>query len=157
MRMQKGRLTQDAMARALSRELERHIPPSSVGRWEAGTKLAGADVYRAYIVISGAALPNDVGGRDVRSMPPLRVATIEQRLARMERLQGLPPPSDEPLPEDLVSTDEAAAHVGRSRQTIHNWIKAGTIRSFPMGRKKRVPLSDVIAEAARLDGLQKRS
>ena len=157
MRGQKGRLTQEAMAQALTRELGRHIPSSSVGRWEAGTKLPGADIYRAYVVVTGASLPTDLGGQDVRAMPSVRVASMEQRIARMERLQGLPPPTDEPLPDDLVSTDEAAQATGRSRQTIHNWINAGTIRAYSMGRKKRVSYSDALAEAARLDRLQNRS
>src|SRR5262249_33476651 len=54
------RLTQKDMARELSRELGRHIPESSVARWENGHKLAGADVYRAYIYLTAAARPSDV-------------------------------------------------------------------------------------------------
>lgn len=150
-------MTQVEFARALGRELQRHIPESSVGRWEAGAKLPGADVYRACIIVSGAALPTDVGGRDVRGMPRQYLQGLEQRVARMERDLGLSLPSDEPLPDDLVSTDEAARATGRSRQTMHNWIKAGTIRAYPQGRKMRVSLTDALAEAARLDGQQKRS
>ena len=148
----KALLTQSEMATALTRELSRGIPASSVARWESGHKLAGSDVYRSYIIISGAALPTAIGGVDPRAVPGQRLAQMEQRLALLERGRGQPPPAIVPGTDDLISTDDAATLVGRSRQTIHNWIADGKVRIVRQGRKVKVSRIDALSEKQRLDG-----
>ena len=131
-----ARLTQKDMAVALSRELGRNIPESSVARWENGHKLAGADVYRAYMQLTAAAHPTDVDER-------LLWRQMESRVARLERASGLPT-LDLPR-DDLLTLAEAARLIKVSRQTIHNWIKAGKVRFSTQGRRLLVSRADILA------------
>lgn len=146
MRSRLAKTTQADIAEALSQELGRRIPESSVSRWEAGKKLPGADVYRAYIQLSGSALPRDVGGKDERTLPVQRLQTIEARVARLERERGLGPPDGQIPLDDLMTVGDAAKLIDVSRQTIHNRIRAGKIRST-QGSKRGVLVSrlDVLA------------
>jgi excisionase family DNA binding protein len=140
-----ARLTQAEMARALGRELARRIPESSVARWESGVKLPGADVYRAYVNLSGSARPTDLGGIDERAMPGQRLQALEARLRLLERDAGRPVPNQPIAPEDLASTTEAAQLAGVTRQTVHDWVRARRVRSERMGRRVLVSRSDIIA------------
>src|SRR5262245_57091261 len=145
MRTRKGNLTQDEIAKALARELRRAIPVSSVSRWESGVKLAGGDVYRAYIVITGAALPTDLGV-DPRSVPLQRLQLLERRLAQHEKALGLPLPGEPPEASDLIEVSEAVELAGVTRQGIHYWIRQGRVRFVRVGaRRTLVSRSDVLA------------
>ncbi len=140
-----ARLTQLQMAAALSRELGRRIPESSVNRWEKGAIGASAEVYRAYMNISGAARPSDIGGQDERLFPGRRVSQLETRLAELERRQGIAPSGEF---DDAIKTADAMALTGVSRQAIHNWVRKGKVRSSRQGRLLVVSRSDVEALAA---------
>lgn len=140
-----AKLTQAAMAATLGRELSRRIPESSVARWESGVKLPGADVYRAYVVISGSARPGDIGGSDPRSVPSQRLADLEARLRTLEHSAGLASAGEPISPDDRISTTEAGGLAGVSRQTVHDWIAAGKVRSEQMGRRTLVSRSDILA------------
>jgi len=147
MRDRSAKLTQREMSQRLSAELGRRIPDSSVSRWENGTKLAGADVYRAYLVIAGLPLPRDVRGQDPRALPNHRLADIEAQLQELRRSvfpAAARPGAYIPL-DDLATVMVAARERGRSRQTIHNWILKGEIRWAEQGRRVLVSLSDVLA------------
>ena len=138
------RLTQAGMADALGRELGRNIPESSVARWESGHKLAGADVYRAYIDITAAARPTDVGGVDERAALYPRVQRLDSRVARLEQALALATPALELTGENLLTVAEAAKLAQVSRQTVHNWVKAGTVRFVTQGRRLLVSRADVL-------------
>jgi excisionase family DNA binding protein len=49
----------------------------------------------------------------------------------------------------LLTTDEVAAHLGVTRRTVHNWIKAGELACSQFGEGKgatyRIDLKDVEA------------
>jgi len=139
------RLTQAGMAAALGRELRRNIPETSVARWESGFKLAGADVYKAYIHITASSRPTDVGAVDERAFLRQRVQTLESRLVRLERAAELATPTLELAGEDLWTVAEAAKEVQVSRQTIHNWVKAAKVRFLTQGRRLLVSRADVLA------------
>src|SRR5215813_689890 len=141
------RLTQKDMARELSRELGRHIPESSVARWENGFKMAGGDVYRAYIYLTAASRPTDVGGVDERLMPRQELDSLKLRVTLMERAMQLASPSLDLVKEELWTVAEAAREVHVSRQTIHNWIKAQKVRYTTQGRRLLVSAADVTAMA----------
>jgi len=151
MRDHAARLTQREMAYRLALELGRTVPDTSVSRWEKGTKLAGADVYRAYIVIAGVPLPTASGAADRRAMPEQRVSDLERRVRELE-LSKVPSnrPEGEIALNDLARIAVAAEHVGRTRQTIHNWIAKGVIRRTSQGRRILVSLADVIGYDAQL-------
>lgn len=137
-----ARLTLRQMAEALGRELHRRIPESSAARWESGVKMPGADVYRAYITISGAARPFDVGGRDERTIPADRLAEIDRRLRQVERERGIKPSGEF---DDPISSTEAARMAGVSRQAIHNWVGEGAIRASHQGTRLLVSRADIMA------------
>ncbi len=137
-----ARLTLRQMAEALGRELHRRIPESSAARWESGVKMPGADVYRAYITISGAARPFDVGGRDERAIPAGRLAEIDRRLREIERERGIKPSGDV---ADPISSTQAARLAGVSRQSVHNWVGEGSVRAVHQGTRLYVSQADVLA------------
>lgn len=142
-------MTQQQMAAALSVELHRNVPYSSVSRWEKGTKEAGGAVVLAYIAISGASRPSDVGGEDVRLFPELRLQRISDRLRRVERLVGDSASSDGFA--DGITTAEAVELSGKALQTIHNWVKAGWVRAEVKSHGKRrtmVSRADIMAQVA---------
>lgn len=141
-----ARLTLRQMAEALGRELHRRIPESSAARWESGVKMPGADVYRAYVTISGAARPFDVGGRDERNLPARWRAEFDRRLRQVELGQGVVPTGEF---DDPISSTQAARLVGVSRQSVHNWVAEGSVRSVRQGTRLFVSRSDVLARAHR--------
>jgi len=141
------RLTQKDMAKALSQELERHIPESSVARWENGFKLAGGDVYRAYIYLTAAARPTDIGGVDERAALQPRVQRLDSRVTRLEQALALATPALDLADEDLLTVLEASKLLRVSRQTIHNWVRAAKVRHTTQGRRLLVARSDVVAVA----------
>lgn len=54
-----------------------------------------------------------------------------------------PPPSDDPLPEDLASPRDAAAKFGVPTRTITLAIERGALRYWGLGSHKRVSLAEV--------------
>lgn len=142
-------LSQQDMAHALSAELHRHVPPSSVARWEKGIKEAGGTVLLAYITVSGAARPTDVEGRDLRLLPEQRLRQVEDRLRRMEQLPDASPAGL----VDPISATEAMDLAGVRRQTIHNWVQSGKVRGQFSDRHKRRLMVERADVVARLDGL----
>jgi len=141
------RLTQAGMAAILGRELRRSIPETSIARWESGFKLAGADVYRAYIDITAAARPSDVGGTDERALLRQRVQRLESRTVQLERALEMATPSLSLTNEELWTVAEAAREVHVSRQTVHNWVRAAKVRYVTQGRRLLVSRADVVAMA----------
>jgi hypothetical protein len=138
-------LTLREMAAELTRELVRTIDQNRVFEWESGIHKPGADVYRAYITVAGAARPLD-NHADPRLNADRRVAELERRF---NRLAALVDEAEGPEPTDLVSPSEAAAALNVSKQTIHNYVNAGAIRSRRRGVNILVSLSDARAERDR--------
>jgi len=68
---------------------------------------------------------------------------MESRVARLERASGLP--TLDLSRDDLLTLAEAARLIKVSRQTIHNWIKAGKVRFSTQGRRLLVSRADILA------------
>jgi excisionase family DNA binding protein len=138
-------LTMADMAAALSEELHRHVPESSVLRWESGKKVPGADVYAAYVTVSGSPRVTDVRGQDVRLARSSQLGEMQRRIKRLEAQagQGF---------EDPISVSEAMRLLGCVRQTVHNMVGRGELRAVRQGTMVRVSRADVVARIPQPDG-----
>ena len=107
---------------------------------------AGTLTYEQGIGVLGVAFPT-IRGREVAVLgpkpitPPAMTGTVQDQ----DPLSG---PSDDPIPDDVVSPKDAAAKYRVSTRTITRLIETAAIRYWGLGGHIRVSLSDV-ARAAR--------